>query len=83
MQKAVIDRIEDGKHAVLLIGEDETERVLPVENLPEGVREGVWLILHEDGSIVIDEAGTTQVKSRIQEKMALLRSKQNSKFKKY
>lgn len=83
MQKAVIDRIVDGKHAVLLVGEDETERVLPVENLPDGAREGIWVILHEDGSIVVDEAQTDLVKSRIQEKMALLRSKQNSKFRKH
>jgi len=82
MQKAVIDRIVDGKHAVLLVGEDETEMVLPVKDIPEEAREGTWVVLHEDGSIVIDEAETDRVKSRIQDKMALLRSKQNSKFRK-
>lgn len=82
MQKAVIDRIVDGKHAVLLVGEDETEMVLPVKDIPEEAREGTWVVLHEDGSIVIDKAETDRVKSRIQDKMALLRSKQNSKFRK-
>ncbi len=40
---AVVDRIEDGTHAVLLVGADEVELVLDAALLPEGTREGDWL----------------------------------------
>lgn len=43
MVKAVIDRIEDGEHAVLLIGDEEEERILPIGQLPFGAKEGTWL----------------------------------------
>jgi len=39
----VVDRIEDGRHAVLLVGPAEVELVLDVAVLPEGTREGDWL----------------------------------------
>jgi hypothetical protein len=40
---AVVDRIEDGTHAVLLVGAEEVELVLDAALLPEGTREGDWL----------------------------------------
>jgi hypothetical protein len=40
---AVIDRIEDGRHAVLLVGAGEVELVVDVALLPAGAREGDWL----------------------------------------
>jgi len=40
---AVVDRIEDGTLAVLLVGPDEVELVLDVSVLPAGAREGDWL----------------------------------------
>jgi hypothetical protein len=40
---AVVDRIEDGQRAVLLVGEDEVEVHVDVSLLPEGTREGDWL----------------------------------------
>ena len=40
---AVVDRIEDGRHAVLLVGPDEVELVLDVALLPDGALEGDWL----------------------------------------
>lgn len=82
MKKAVIDRIVDGQLAILLVGEDETERTVSVAELPEGANEGVWLILHEDGRIEIDQEETTRTDNRIQNKLAMLRSKQGSKFRK-
>ncbi len=42
---AVVDRIEDGAHAVLLVGPAEVELVLDVALLPEGTQEGDWLRL--------------------------------------
>ncbi len=40
--KAVIDRIIDGK-AVLLFDEDKTEVIMPVQLLPDDIKEGTWL----------------------------------------
>jgi hypothetical protein len=40
---AVVDRIEDGAHAVLHVGPDEVELVVDVAILPEGTVEGDWL----------------------------------------
>ena len=40
---AVVDRIEDGTHAVLHVGPDEVELVVDVALLPEGTVEGDWL----------------------------------------
>lgn len=40
---AVLDRIEDGRFAVLLVGPDEVELVVDATLLPEGTSEGDWL----------------------------------------
>lgn len=42
---AVVDRIEDGTHAVLHVGPDEVELVVDVTLLPDGTVEGDWLRL--------------------------------------
>ncbi|MGF1583817.1 MAG: DUF3006 domain-containing protein [Bacteroidales bacterium] len=39
---AVVDRISEGM-AVLLFGKEEYQVNLPVEFLPEGIKEGHWL----------------------------------------
>lgn len=78
-EKAVIDRIVDGQHAVLLVGEDETERVIPVAQLPEQAAEGLWLqVRFEDDRLVevtVDTEETERTQQRIDEKMARLRSR--------
>ncbi len=40
---AVVDRIEDGTHAVLHVGPDEVELIVDVALLPHGTAEGDWL----------------------------------------
>jgi hypothetical protein len=40
---AVVDRIVDGRHAVLLVGEAEVEVHVDVALLPDGTGEGDWL----------------------------------------
>ena len=40
---AVVDRIEDGTHAVLHVGPDEVELIFDVALLPHGTVEGDWL----------------------------------------
>jgi hypothetical protein len=78
-EKAVIDRIVDGQHAVLLVGESEEEIVLPVEQLPAEAGAGMWLRVEvEDGvitEITVDDEETEAVRQRIAGKMALLRGR--------
>lgn len=78
-EKGVIDRIVDGKHAVLLVGDTEKEFVIPVQKLPSKAKEGTWLRLELDGEIIhsvdLDEETTVEQKNRIQNKMALLRER--------
>ncbi len=45
--RAVVDRIEDGRLAVLLVGEDEETKVeLPASLLPEGTESGSHLVIN-------------------------------------
>lgn len=79
MEKAVIDRIVDGKTAVILVGEDERQHHYPADELPEGARDGTWLRVQvESGEIVaieVDQEETDTVRRRIQEKMDKLRAR--------
>lgn len=78
--KAVIDRIEEGKWAVLLVGQEQTERIVPVEQLPEDAMEGSWLRLQLDEEtirgIVVDAEETSALRSRMASKLDQLRSRQ-------
>jgi hypothetical protein len=63
--RAVVDRIVDGRTAVLLVGPDEVERIVAVEVLPEGAGEGTWVVLEHsndpaDVRLRIDEQLTQQ-----------------------
>ena len=79
MEKAVIDRIVDGRTAVILVGEDERQYHYPADRLPEGAKEGTWLRVQiESGAIVameVDQEETDAVHRRIQEKMDRLRAR--------
>ncbi|MGI6562418.1 MAG: DUF3006 domain-containing protein [Clostridia bacterium] len=84
--KAVIDRIVDEKKAVLLAGDKETEHIADVSMLPSDAKEGDWLSVYLDNGEIIaiepDPDETERVKQRIEEKMARLRARKGSKFKK-
>lgn len=43
--RAVVDRIVDGRAAVLLVGPAEVELFLSADALPEGAGEGTWVVL--------------------------------------
>jgi hypothetical protein len=79
VRKAVIDRIEDGAWAVLLVGRKQTERILPVEELPEGAVEGTWLRVRIKDDVitklVVDTAETEKVQRRIRSKVGALRTR--------
>ena len=77
MEKAVIDRIVDGKIAVILVGDNEREHHYPADRLPAGTGEGTWLRVQIEGgeivSLEVDQEETEIVRRRIQEKMDKLR----------
>ena len=79
LEKAVVDRIVDKKHAVILVGENEIEKIVSVENLPSGAGEGTWLrVEFEEDELVtaeIDAEETARVKARITAKMERLRQR--------
>jgi len=79
LKKAVVDRIVDKKHAVLLVGGSEVERVVSVEKLPPGAGEGAWLrVAFKEDELVtaeIDVEETARVKARITDKVNRLRQR--------
>lgn len=77
--KAVLDRIEDQQHAVLLVGEQQHERVVPANTLPAGTKPGDWLRVRFEGDAVlaisVDLQETEQTQQRIADKLARLRQR--------
>ena len=78
-ERAVVDRIEDGDLAVVLVGDDEVEHVVPRNELPEGTEAGsVLRVSIEDGRIVnprLDAEDTEQTRQRVDDKMRKLRER--------
>ncbi|MEX0761014.1 MAG: DUF3006 domain-containing protein [Dehalococcoidia bacterium] len=78
-EQAVIDRFVDDAQAVLLVGEQEIEHIVPVTALPPGAQPGTWLNVRFDGDTlveaVVDEVETERVRERLSEKMNRLRSR--------
>ncbi len=78
-EKAVLDRIVDGAHAVLLVGEEEREHVVPAALLPAEVTPGTWLkVRFEEENLVeaaIDGEETRRARERISEKLNRLRAR--------
>ena len=67
--EAVVDRIVDGRHAVLLVGADEVELVLDVALLPEGTGEGDWLRL----GLMLDAELTASRRAALAERLEHIR----------
>jgi hypothetical protein len=60
--RAVVDRIEDGGTAVVLVGEDESASVdLPASMLPAGVEGGSHLVI----TVKLDESARAAAEDRI------------------
>lgn len=78
-ERAVVDRIVDGKHVVLLVGEAELERIVPLESLPSGIGAGDWLHVSFSGETLaeaaLDPDGAAAAHSRVAAKLALLRQR--------
>jgi hypothetical protein len=75
--RAVVDRIEDGKTAVLLVGADEHELTCGAELLPAGVVEGTWVVLdtsHQPPTIVeVDREMTETRRNDVSRRMRRMR----------
>ena len=82
IEKAVIDRIVDGKTAVILVGENELQYEYPADKLPQGAKEGSWLKVEiEDKEIIhisLDQQETDLNRKRIKSKMDKLRKRGRS-----
>lgn len=81
----VLDRIVDEKHATILAEDIGKEFVLDIKELPEDVLEGDWFDITIENetitNIAINQQITQNKKSSIEDKMARLRKKSGSKFK--
>ena len=75
----MVDRIVDMRHAVLLVGENEVEKIVSVDKLPPGAGEGTWLRVEFEGDELVaaevDTEETARVKARITAKMERLRQR--------
>lgn len=78
-ERAVIDRVEEDRWVVLLVGEGANEVVIPVTSLPSKASPGMWLNVILEGdeliSVEIDEAYTQEVRERVEKKRALLQKR--------
>ncbi len=78
-EQAVFERVVDHVYAVLLVGDDERECIVPVAHLPQDAKPGDWLRVRiEDDEIVaatVDAEETRRVKQRIETKLDRLRNR--------
>ncbi|MFC0559762.1 DUF3006 domain-containing protein [Halalkalibacter alkalisediminis] len=86
MIAGVIDRIVDKKHAVILLEDEKKERVISVDHLPEGSKEGSWLLIDIQGEAIkhiqLDEKKTEKKQEQIKNKLTQLRARSTgSRFK--
>ncbi len=83
--KGILDRIEDGKHAVILVEAEGIELVLPANCLPEGSQVHSWFTIDaENGQLTLslDEEITSFKSEQAEELITRLRlKKKSSRFK--
>ncbi len=75
----MVDRIVDKRHAALLVGDNEVEKIVFVDKLPSGAGEGTWLRVEFEGdelvAVEVDAEETARVRARIAAKMERLRQR--------
>lgn len=81
-KRAVIDRIVDGEHAVILVGNEEQEIVYPASELPPAAKEGSVLeVIFKNGvieQIDVNELDTVQTRKSAVEQMNRLINRKRS-----
>ena len=76
-QYAVIDKISDGA-ATLLVGEEEKEVIIGLDQLPADVKEGDWLEMDENGNFIPAPDITRERRRDIRGKLDKLRNRKIS-----
>lgn len=83
--RGVIDRIVDQTWAVILVGDDEIEFKVPLDKLPNDIREGSIVKVTIDNDVILRvdvlEDETTATQTELSEKMKKLKSRMRSNFK--
>ncbi|MDV2684947.1 DUF3006 domain-containing protein [Alkalihalophilus lindianensis] len=83
--KAILDRIVDGEKAVLLVGPDQKEVILPISSLPQDALEGDhFQVTFVNDRVVFMEKNQKEeqaTKKRINNTLEQLRANQKSKYK--
>lgn len=83
--KGILDRIEDERHAVILVEEEGIELVLPANRLPEGSQVNSWFTIDaENGqlAVTLDEETSMAKSGQAEKLMTRLRTKKKgSRFK--
>jgi hypothetical protein len=75
--RAVLDRIVDGRVAVLLVGDDQTELRVPTDVMPADATEGDWLIIDSRGRpAAVDTALTTERRKAARSRLERIRRRQ-------
>lgn len=87
MKKAVIDRIVDQKHVVLLVGDEEKEINVSIDILPKGAIEGSIVQVELDDcdqatKLILDEEETNEAKDRVASMIEKLQGNKWSRYKK-
>lgn len=82
----VVDRISEGKYAVILVESIKREFLVDVQTVDVSLREGLWLdiILDESNEIkdlIPNEQLTEKNKQNVDDLMSKLRKRKGSKFK--
>lgn len=79
--RAVIDRIVDGVTAVLLVGPDETELLVGVDQLPDDAGEGDWVVIDPGGAcasvVAVDADLTRRRATDIDARLARIRARRS------
>jgi hypothetical protein len=79
---AVVDRIVEDQ-AVLLVGEEEAEELVPVTELPPGAGEGSWLLVRPGPPVAVvgaDPEAEARQRHRIEERMERVRGRGAGRF---
>lgn len=83
---AVVDRISEGKHAVIIAEEINEEFIIDIETINVTLREGLWVDLSIDSEgnisqVLPNEALTKQQAAKVSNVMERLRKRKGSKYK--
>lgn len=86
IEKGVLDRIEDGLHAVIIVESLQQEFIIAASKLPPDAKEGMYFeVSIKDGDIVhltFDQQETALMKESIEEQLKRLQAKSGkSRFK--